>query len=218
MERQKLMHVYDPPLIIKKALPFFHWNTLDGRILLTFDDGPNPDTTEIILSELNRHRVKSLFFLVGNNVSRYGSLFNEILSEGHEIGNHTYNHKKLSFAARNAAAEEIERTNKIVFEKSGRRMKYFRPPYGKFDHKTHRIAENNGLSMVLWSLLTYDFQNNLSVVRSGVRKSLKNNSIVVLHDNTKSMGVLKASIDMILEEASRKNFTFGTAETCLGKI
>lgn len=217
MERQKLMHLYDPPLIIKKALPFFHWNTADGRILLTFDDGPNPDTTNIILSALNRHKIKAMFFCVGNNVSRYGSLFSEILSEGHEIGNHTYNHRKLSFAGKDAAIEEIERTNRVVFETSGRHLKFFRPPYGKFDFWTHRIAKDNGLNMVLWSLLTYDFQNNLSVVSRGIRKSLKKNSIIVLHDNTKSKGVLKDSIDLIAEEASRKSFTFGTSETCLVK-
>lgn len=211
------MHVYDPPLVIKKALPLFYWNTDDERILLTFDDGPNPDTTGTILEALNKYGIKSLFFCVGNNVNRYGSLLSEILSEGHSIGNHTYNHRKLSFLDTRAVADEIQMTNKAAFDKFGIKMKFFRPPYGKFDFKTHRIAKTNGLNMVLWSLLTYDFQNNFSVVKKGISKSLKRNSIVVLHDNTKSKGVLKDSIELIAEEAAARSYVFGTAETCLSK-
>lgn len=211
------MHVYDPPLVIKKALPFFHWNTADGRILMTFDDGPNPDTTGTILSALNKYGIKSLFFCVGNNLDRYGSLLSEILSEGHEVGNHTYNHKKLSFIQAQAVRDEIERTNNIAYDKFGVKMKYFRPPYGKFDHKTYRIVKSKGLNMVLWSLLTYDFQNDFGVVKKGVSNNLRQNSIVVLHDNTKSKGVLKDSIELIAEEASVKNYQFGTAESCLLK-
>ncbi|HEX2963501.1 MAG TPA: polysaccharide deacetylase family protein [Ignavibacteriales bacterium] len=217
MERQKFMHVYDPPLIIKKALPFFYWNTTDNRIMMTFDDGPNPDTTGIILQALNKYGIKSLFFCVGNNVNRYSSLLGEILSEGHEIGNHTYNHRKLSFLGKKVVSDEIERTNSAAMDKFGRRMKFFRPPYGKFDHMTHRIAKSNGLNMVLWSLLTYDFQNNFSVVKKGIKKSLRQNSIIVLHDNSKSKGVIRDSIELIAEEASLKGYKFGTAETSLSK-
>lgn len=217
MERQKSMHLYDPPLIIKKTLPFFLWNTTDNRILLTFDDGPNPDTTGIILSELNKYGIKALFFCVGNNLNRYGSLPNEILSQGHEIGNHTYNHRKISFLEARVVEDEIKRTNMEALEKCGIQLKYFRPPYGKFDHKTHRIARSNHLQMVLWSLLSYDFQNNFSIVKKGIRKSLRQNSIVVLHDNTKSKAVIKDSIELIAEEAALKNWQFGTAETCLSK-
>jgi peptidoglycan/xylan/chitin deacetylase (PgdA/CDA1 family) len=211
------MHVYDPPLIIKKALPFFFWNTSDKRILLTFDDGPNPDTTDIILTALNKFGIKALFFCVGNNLDRYGSLPGEILSEGHELGNHTFNHRKLSFIGSHLASEEIEKTNKVAFDKYGQRLRFFRPPYGKFDHMTHRIVKKNGLHMVLWSLLTYDWQNSLSVVKKGIENNLKGNSIVCLHDNTKSKNVLTDSIELICEKAALNNYQFGTAETCLIK-
>lgn len=211
------MHVYDPPLIIKKVLPLFFWNTADGRILLTFDDGPNPGTTEIILKTLNECGLKAMFFCVGNNVRRYGSLLGEVLSEGHQIGNHTFNHRKLSFIDKKIVSDELGETNKIVFDKFGCRLKYFRPPFGKFDFKTHRIAKNNGLRMVLWSLLTYDFQNNIGTVKDSISKSLKKDSIVVLHDNTKSAGVIRESIILLYEEAMRKGYQFGEADTCLSE-
>jgi len=98
--RTLMRYKYNPPLIIKKIFNNFIWETSNNKILLTFDDGPNPGTTEIILEELNNQKIKAVFFCVGNNIHKYPELAKDILANGHLIANHTYNHKIISSAAR----------------------------------------------------------------------------------------------------------------------
>ena len=86
---------YNPPLIIKKLFKEFLWKTSNNRILLTFDDGPNPGITDKILLALNELKIKALIFCIGENIKRNNELVNQILDEGHTIGNHTYYHKVL---------------------------------------------------------------------------------------------------------------------------
>ena len=87
---------YSPPLIIKKLFKDFYWNTSNGKILLSFDDGPTTELTEVILNILSQNKIKAAFFCLGNNVKNSQSLVNDILTEGHLIGNHTFNHKRLT--------------------------------------------------------------------------------------------------------------------------
>lgn len=217
MERQRFMRVYDPPAIIKKVLPAYKWNTLNGQMLLTFDDGPNPGTTQLILKELSDMKVKALFFCVGNNINRYGSLFPEILSEGHIAGNHTYNHRKLSFLEESSVSDELERTNLAAMDKFGYRLRYFRPPFGKFDLKTAGIAKRKGLTPVLWSLLTYDFRNDFQIVKQSIDKSLRKNSIIVFHDSNKSASILIDSLKYLRDYSAAQGLRFGVPDECLSK-
>lgn len=207
--------LYNPPQILKKLFPKFIWHSHINKILITFDDGPNPGTTEMILKELQNHKVKSVFFCVGNNVDKYSTLAKEIISEGHTIANHTYNHKKVSRLSQTKRIDEINRCAQIFEDKLSYRTKYFRPPHGRFNLNLAQELEEMNLKNVMWSLLTYDYKNDLRIVKKSAENYLENNSIVVLHDNKKSKDIIIDSINVILENASNQNFQIGIPDECL---
>jgi peptidoglycan/xylan/chitin deacetylase (PgdA/CDA1 family) len=102
---------------VKKLFKNFIWNSSKGKILLTFDDGPTIESTEIILKTLSDKKIKAAFFCVGNNVSNHPELVNQVLAERHLIGNHTYNHKRLTQISNYEAEEEIDSFNNLLKEK-----------------------------------------------------------------------------------------------------
>lgn len=206
---------YNPPGILKKIFSDYYWNTSNGKILLTFDDGPILETTEIILQQLSKHKVKAMFFCVGDNIRKYPSLVKEMIGEGHTIGNHTYNHKILRTLTSEEKTHQIESLNKMMEDQFDYTVKFFRPPHGKFQITTDSLLKKLKLKNVMWSLLTYDYKNNIEVVKFAVKNYLSNNSIVVLHDSMKSKEIISDSINFIIEEAKRRNYTIGEPKECL---
>jgi peptidoglycan/xylan/chitin deacetylase (PgdA/CDA1 family) len=205
---------YDPPYIIKQVFPDFRWESKIDKILLTFDDGPVSGNTEIILKKLNDFKIKALFFCVGNNILKNPSLASEILNEGHTIGNHTFNHSKLNIPGFDDVVE-IDRFNELAKDKLGYEVKYFRPPHGRFNLSTGKLLKNKKLTNVMWSLLTYDFKGDSSLVKYSIVRYLKKNSIIVLHDSLKSQDIISDSISFIADEVSAKGFIFGEPVECL---
>lgn len=210
-----MRYLYNPPLIMKKIFNDFIWETSNNKILLTFDDGPNPGTTELILNELNNQNLKAAFFCVGNNISLNRQLAKDILTNGHLMANHTYNHKVITKLSESDAKKEIEMFNGIAGDIPGFIPLYFRPPHGRFNLKTGNLIKESKLKNVMWSLLTYDYKNDPQIVKHAVKKYLRKNSIVVLHDSLKSKSIITDSIKIIVEEAYIKGFEFGEPEECL---
>jgi len=191
------------------------WETSNNKILLTLDDGPNPGTTELILKKLNEHNIKALFFCIGKNVKSSPELSNQILSEGHTIGNHTFNHKRITNINSIEFKDEIDSFNSLLKEKFNHEVKYFRPPYGRFNYSTNKIIKNRNLKNIMWSLLTYDYKNDFNIVKFSIKKHLKNNSIIVLHDSMKTKDIILDSISLIIDEAAAKGFEIGEPDGCL---
>ena len=210
-----MKYFYDPPSLLKKLFNDFHWKTNNNKILLTFDDGPNPGTTEIILKKLSEEKIKALFFCVGDNVQKYPEVVKMMIDEGHSFGNHTFNHKILSQISTEEKHQQIASVNKIFEEKFNIKLRYFRPSHGRFQFSTSSLLKKYDLRNVMWSLLTYDYKNNLSVVKFTVEKYLKRNSIIVLHDSNKSKNIIIDSISFIADEARKRNYQFGEANECL---
>lgn len=210
-----MKYLYNPPILLKKIFNDFNWNTINQNVLLTFDDGPNPGTTEVILKKLNDEKIKALFFCVGNNVQKYPELVNQIKADGHSFGNHTFDHKILNKISIEEKVQQIFSVNNLFQEKFNIKLKYFRPPHGKFQLSTDRLLKKFGLKNVMWSLLTYDYKNDLSIVKFAVEKYLKQNSIIVLHDSNKSKEIINDSISFIADEVRKNNYQFGKANECL---
>ena len=206
---------YDPPLIVKKIFNDFYWNTRNNKVLLTFDDGPNPGTTELILKKLSDAKIKSLFFCVGDNVQKYPALVQQIKDEGHSFGNHTLNHKILNEMTYKENYHQISSVNSLFEEKFNIHLKYFRPPHGKFQFSTASLLKKHNLKNVMWSLLPYDYKNDLSIVKFAVGKYLIQNSIIVLHDSNKSKNIIADSISIIADEVRKRNYQYGEANECL---
>lgn len=210
-----MKYLYNPPIILKKIFGSFYWETTNNKILLTFDDGPNPGTTKIILKKLSDEKIKALFFCVGDNVNKYPELVTEMISEGHSVGNHTFNHKILNRISDQEKDYQIGSVNKIFLDQFAINLKYFRPSHGRFQISTPSLMKKYDLKNVMWSLLTYDYKNDLSIVKFAVEKYLKQNSIVVLHDSNKSKNIIVDSISFIIDEARKRNYQFGETEECL---
>jgi peptidoglycan/xylan/chitin deacetylase (PgdA/CDA1 family) len=210
-----MKYLYNPPIILKKVFSDFNWNTNNGKVLLTFDDGPNPGTTELVLKKLSEEKIKALFFCVGENVQKYPELIHQIKDEGHSFGNHTFNHKILSKISADEKDYQISTVNKIFNEQFDIKLKYFRPSHGRFQLSTSSLMKKHQLKSIMWSLLTYDYKNDLSIVKFAIEKYLKPNSIIVLHDSNKSKNIISDSISFIADEVRKRNYQFGEAEECL---
>ena len=107
----------NPPAVIKTLFNDFKWNSSVDKILVTFDDGPLPGNTEAILKMLDNYKIKAAFFCVGNNILRNPGLAEDLLAEGHLIGNHTFNHKKVTGISGPDLLEEILSFNKLLEDK-----------------------------------------------------------------------------------------------------
>ncbi len=207
--------LYNPPLIIKRLFKDFSWQTSNNKILLTFDDGPNPKSTEKILNLFSKLKIKALFFCVGKNVERYSEWTKNILNEGHIIGNHTFNHKILTRLNKIDSLEEINSFNSLMIEKYDRKVKYFRPPFGIVNFKTKKLMKETGMKCVMWNLLTYDYKKDIKKVKFSAYNYLQINSIIVLHDSSKTEDIIEDSIKYIVDAASKNGFDFGVPEECL---
>jgi peptidoglycan/xylan/chitin deacetylase (PgdA/CDA1 family) len=198
-------------------LLFYKWNwtTCNNKVLLTFDDGPIPETTPLILTALDMLNVKSAFFCVGNNIKKNPSLAKEILSCGHIICNHTYNHKIITQLEKSEAVKEIKSFTNLTEEILSYTPKYFRPPHGKFNLSTSKILTELNQSVVMWSLLTCDYKNDLNLVKLAVTKYLQKNSIIVLHDSLKCKDIIIDSIKIIAERVNEYGFEIGEPGGCL---
>lgn len=210
-----MKYLYNPPRLAKNLFSDFYWETKNKKVLLTFDDAPNPLTTESILKRLSDEKIKAMFFCVGENADKFPDLILQIKSEGHSFGNHTFNHKILKKLSMFEKEEQIESVNRIFEEKFNLKLNYFRPPHGRFQLSTGKLLRKYNLKNVMWSLLTYDYKNDLSLVKFAVENYLNHNSIIVLHDSNKSKDIILDSISMITEKVVERKYQFGEAEECL---
>lgn len=206
---------YTPPKILRNLFPNFVWESKVDKVLITFDDGPNPNTTEVILEQLSKYKIKALFFCVGENVKKYPHLIKLIIAEGNTIGNHSYSHENISFTSKTKIDEQIKLCSNIIQKETGITPQYFRPPHGRFDFRTNGFMRNHQLKNIMWSLLTYDYKNDLNIVKFAVQNYITKNSIIVLHDSNKSKDIIKDSIKLIVEESHKRGFEFGAPSECL---
>jgi len=117
--------------------------------------------------------------------------------------------------SRTEASAQVEKFNNFIKSDFGGDVLYFRPPHGRFNLSTPSLMKEMNLKNVMWSLLTYDFRNDLNVVKFAVNNYLEENSIIVLHDSLRSKDIIDESIDYIVEESSRKGFQIGVPAECL---
>lgn len=166
-------------------------NLLGGsrRIVLTFDDGPNPRTTPQILQILRRRNLKAIFFVLGIQAQKYPELVKQIHDEGHLVGNHSYSHKNLAQLSDAKIRDEIGRTSNLIESITGRRPAYLRPPYGAMNRNVLNLANSQGMSVVLWTIDPKDWQskNEQAILRNidrqlGIGGGEMRGGAILLHD------------------------------------
>jgi len=206
---------FSPPLLIQRLFGNFIWSTSNNKILLTFDDGPTEAATLKILNILKAINLKAVFFCVGSNIKKNPELTERILSDGHIIANHTMNHKLLTHINREESIAELSSFNELMKEKYNYDVKYFRPAHGKFNLRTNKLLNELRLKCVMWNLLTYDYENDSEKVKYSIDNYLKENSVIVFHDNIKSSIIIEESLNYTIDQAVKRGFTFGEPEDCL---
>lgn len=175
----------------------------DHSVYLTFDDGPIPESTPFILETLRRYNAKATFFMVGENVLRYHDLYNQIVAEGHQVGNHTFNHIgsfkhwTLTYALNTQQANDLIKAH------------LFRPPHGWMRHSVYWWFQRR-YKIVMWDLVTRDYSKWLTaddVVRN-VKRYTRNGSIITFHDSLKSIDKLKTALPQSIEWLMEQGYEF----------
>jgi peptidoglycan/xylan/chitin deacetylase (PgdA/CDA1 family) len=210
-----MKYIYNPPYIIKKIFNEYYWNTVNEKVLLTYDDGPNRETTPIILEQLDRHSIKAVFFCVGENLKRYPDQAEVIFKNGHTIANHTFSHRIIGNLNPFELRSELSSFNEVYYDLFGESPKYFRPPHGRFTLNLKNVLKEFGMKNVMWSLLTYDYKNDLNIVKFAVHNFLENNSIVVMHDNIKNQSIVSDGLTVLVDCVKNKGFEFGNPSECM---
>lgn len=175
----------------------------EKTIYLTFDDGPIPELTPFVLETLNKFNAKATFFCVGDNARKYPGLLNEVISNGHAVGNHTYNH--LDGWKKNYSEYEKNVNDGFQFIQS----KMFRPPYGHITpRQINRISKDSYI--VLWTVMSYDFDVNITPMKclQNVIKFTKRGSIVVFHENKKALPRLKFALPRFISHFQEQGYEF----------
>ncbi len=176
----------------------------EKRVALTFDDGPHPRYTAEILDILTEYGVSATFFVVGVNAETYPELLLRASREGHEIGNHTYNHYHVSKLSAAAFEKDLLRCSDAVKRIIGKEPRLFRPPEGACSEISKSFCEKNGYPIIMWSVDTRDWAHTpIAEICENVRKNTKDGSIILMHDfigkNSPTPKALRKIIPMLQE-------------------
>ncbi len=153
-----------------------------GKVALTIDDGPHPLITPLVLDVLRRERVKATFFVVGEKAEEFPGLIREIAREGHELGNHTYSHRRFSTLSPAEVYAEIRGCARIVATLTGTVMTYMRPPGGDYTVASLEVAERLGLVTTLWTHNTGDWKKpEVGAIAHNATSQLGSGDIILMH-------------------------------------
>jgi len=155
-----------------------------SEIAMTFDDGPHPKLTPMLLDMMKERGIKGTFFLVGKNVAEYPEIAQRIVAEGHEVANHSWAHPQLTKLGPDALKKEIADTNDAIHRATGIQTTIMRPPYGAINASiTKRLNEEFGLTVALWSVDSIDWRiRNAAHVTILITEKAAPGAIILAHD------------------------------------
>ena len=169
----------------KRELPVYSVDRNDGKIAISFDAAWGGEKTIKILDILDENGVKATFFLVDIWTQRFPELVKEIAARGHEIGNHSTTHPKMSSLSRDKIAQELETMSDNVEKLIGQRPALFRPPYGDYNNDVVLTARQNGYEVVQWSVDSLDWKNKgVQPLIDRATRNVKSGDIVLFHNDS----------------------------------
>jgi peptidoglycan/xylan/chitin deacetylase (PgdA/CDA1 family) len=151
--------------------------------VLTFDDGPFPVTTPLLLAQLKALGVPAVFFLIGRDAQAQPAIAQRIGAAGIEIGNHTLTHPEMSQLNAAAQTEEIEAGARQIQALTGQAPKYFRPPHGNYNAATIEAARRLGETIVLWDVDPGDWRSlSAGAIAASVISRARSPAVILLHN------------------------------------
>lgn len=179
-------------------------------VALTFDDGPNPNTTPVALELLKKYNAKATFFMVGRSVAGNEDIIKRVVAEGHQIGNHSWSHPLLTKVTLEQAKSQINDTTEALKKASGQDIHIMRPPYGGINSAIQAAVDQ---SFILWDIDTLDWKNrNTASIMKEVQKT-QSGSIILMHD------IHQTSIDAlpsVLQYLTEQGFELVTIDELMG--
>jgi peptidoglycan-N-acetylglucosamine deacetylase len=178
------------------------------EIALTFDDGPYPFYTPVLLHVLERSRIPATFFLVGRSAQEFPELVSRIVESGDEIGNHTFNHYTLTGLPDGEIADQISSDGAILERFTGKPLTLFRPPHGHLNRHVVAIASELGYRTILWSDAANDVKDiPPDVIAARVLSEASPGGIILLHSGQyRTIEALPDIVDGLRDEG----YTFVT--------
>ena len=173
-------------------------------IYLTFDDGPVPEVTPLVLDILSVENIKATFFCVGENVTKNTELYAEILKIGHKTGNHTFNHLRGDIASNEEYFDNIKKAAQSI------ESQLFRPPHGRISCRQKRKLQAE-YEIVMWDIITHDYNRSLSpeTILKNVKRYTRNGSIIVFHDSIKAKNNVLSVLPQAIEFWKSEGYEFG---------
>ncbi|HIE53326.1 MAG TPA: polysaccharide deacetylase family protein [Armatimonadetes bacterium] len=155
-----------------------------GQVALTFDDGPRPFFVPAALQILARFGARATFFVVGRQLEVYPQLAAQIVAQGHEVENHTYDHFALTDLAPGEIRAQISHTNALIAAQTGVTPRYLRPPYGAVNEQVREVATDLGVVLLRWTVDPQDWRSGRTAeaIVQQVLHQVTDGSIVLLHE------------------------------------
>ena len=202
------MTYYSAPFWLRAFYPndlVWSVSTAKREVFLTFDDGPVPEATPVVLEILKKYNAKATFFCVGENVQKYPEIYNSIRNDGHGIGNHTFHHVKAWKTDYNTYLSEVTQCQQLV------NSKLFRPPHGQITRKLARHLRKE-YRIIMWSALTGDYNKKLTgnnCLATAVNNT-KPGAIIVFHDSIKAFERMEYALPRYIEYCVAEGYSFKT--------
>lgn len=194
-------------LVNEKKLPIYCVEQEKPLISISFDAAWGNEDTKSLLATLKKHNVKATFFMTGGWIEKYPDDVKAIAADGHDLGNHSENHKQMSQLSAEQCKEELMKPHKKVKKLTGKDMILFRPPYGDYNDTLIRVCEENKYYPIQWdvdSLDWKDYDAATIIRRVTEHKHLGNGSIILCHNGGKHTA---EALDELLTTLKKKGFT-----------
>ena len=203
------MFIEQPAKWLRWIYPRATWrmNKHEHAVYLTFDDGPIPEATPFVLDVLKEHNIKATFFMVGDNVRKHPLIYERVKAEGHQIGNHTFNHISGFKHSIKTYSDNAEKANTYL------NSHLFRPPHG-WMRLIQYARLRKEYRIVMWDLVTRDYSKWMTAedVLNNVKRYTRNGSIITFHDSLKSIEKLKTALPQAIIWLKEQGYEFRTFE------
>ncbi|MBS1724507.1 MAG: polysaccharide deacetylase family protein [Armatimonadetes bacterium] len=185
------------------------------EVCLTFDDGPHPESMNRILDVLKKENVKATFFVVGKVVEQHPELVRRMMAEGHEVGNHTYSHKRLNQMPLGSARQEILACAAAVKRATGASMDLLRPPGMEYNNNVLYLSQELGYVTVHWNVVAADYVPvRPDVVVQRVMDQVKDGSVILLHDSPDTA----LALETVIRKLKAQKYRFVTTTQMLARL
>ncbi|RAJ69664.1 cellulose synthase/poly-beta-1,6-N-acetylglucosamine synthase-like glycosyltransferase [Streptomyces sp. Amel2xB2] len=213
-----------PVLDARGETPVSH-RVPDHKIVLTFDDGPDPEWTPKILDKLARHRAHAVFFVTGTMTARYPELVRRMVEEGHEVGLHTFNHPDLSYQSSARVQRELAQSQLALAGAAGVHTSLFRPPYSStadaLDDRSWPVAREVARRGYITTFIDTDSEDWArpgvdEIVRRAMPERPGQGAVVLMHDSGGDRSQTVAALDRMLPELRAQGYEFPQLTEALG--